>query len=56
MRIIEYLEFTHANVSRIALAWIADRQAVVSTRWQFELELDRKVTIFFFRENSTVLR
>ena len=45
---IEDLQFTHSRVRGIAFAGIPNCQSIVSTRRQFEFEMDRKIGVGFF--------
>ena len=54
-RVVEHLQFTHANVGCVATPRIADGEAIVATWRQLEFHPRRKVTQFIIDINSASL-
>lgn len=52
---IEHLQLGHARVSGIALAGIANRQSIVATGRQLELELGNKVLVLLLGVENTAM-
>src|SRR5487761_2571065 len=49
--IVEHLALAHPDISRVATAWIANRQSVVAAGWQFECQADGEIGVFRFGVN-----
>jgi len=45
--VVEDLDF-HADVGGVALAWIAETDAVIGAWFEFEFEVEDEVAVFFF--------
>src|SRR5712691_1417279 len=53
--VIEHLAFTHALVRSVPVTGITNRQAVVASRWQLDLEPRDEISIFLFGVNRAAL-
>src|SRR5215212_8559724 len=52
---VQHLQFAHPDISRVAIAWIADRQAIVPPRWQLELHSRNEIAELFLGINRAAL-